>query len=150
MAQSLVRNYVHIVFSTKGRAPLIYAPFEKKLYSYLAGICSEHDCHALKIGGYKNHIHILCRLSKNLSLVELIKQIKMGSSKYMKTLSSELSQFYWQKGYAAFSVCERQLTSIENYISNQHEHHEWKSFEDEYIEILDENELEYDRRFMWE
>lgn len=72
MGQSLVKNYIHIVFSTKYRAPLIHAPVEEELHAYLGGICNRLDCQVLKVGGYTDHIHILCMLSKKISLMKLL------------------------------------------------------------------------------
>src|ERR1700748_2925212 len=104
MGQSLVKNYIHIVFSTKHREPLIFPPYEAELHSYLAGICKNHDCQPIKIGGYTDHVHILCMLSKKIALMTLIEKIKTNSSKWMKTQDESLINFYWQDGYGGFSV----------------------------------------------
>lgn len=74
MGQSLVQNYLHIVFSTKHRKKLILPPYEQKLHAYIGKTCKELQCPTLIVGGYNNHIHILCMLSKNISLVELVKR----------------------------------------------------------------------------
>ena len=103
MGQSLVKNYVHIVFSTKYRQPLIYPPYEDELHSYLGGICKSMDCQPIKIGGYTDHVHMLCRLSQKIALMKLLEEVKSHSSKWMKTKDRSLSNFYWQNGYGAFS-----------------------------------------------
>lgn len=64
MGQSLVKNYVHIVFSTKHRQELIQPPVEAELHAYLGGICKKLECQPIKVGGYTDHVHILCLLSK--------------------------------------------------------------------------------------
>jgi putative transposase len=104
MGQSLVKNYIHIVFSTKYRQPLIQPQFEQNLYSYIGGTCKELECYPVKIGGYFDHIHILCMLSKKLPLMKLVQDIKSSSSKWMKEQDPSLANFYWQNGYGAFSV----------------------------------------------
>ena len=86
MGQSLVKNYIHIVFCTKYREPLIHPPLESELHSYLAGICNKLECHPVIVGGYTDHIHILCMLSKKNSLNALgrkseIPFIKMDKNK---------------------------------------------------------------------
>jgi putative transposase len=96
MGQSLVKNYLHIVFSTKHRQPLIHPPIEAELHKYLGGICSNLECHPVMIGGYTDHVHILCTLSKKLALVKLLEEIKSHSSKWIKTKDQSLSNFYWQ------------------------------------------------------
>lgn len=127
---------MHIVFSTKHRQPLIHAPFEDELHAYLGGICNKLDCQPIKIGGYTDHIHILCMLSKKIALMKLVEEIKSYSSKWVKTLDTSLSNFYWQDGYGAFSVNPAEIEKVITYIANQHQHHSQKSFQDEYRVIL--------------
>ena len=109
MGQSLVKNYLHIVFSTKLRAPIIHPPYSLELYSYLGGICNNLESHVVKIGGYTDHVHILCMLSKKIALTKLIEELKSHSSKWMKTKDQTLKSFYWQDGYGAFSVSTPRL-----------------------------------------
>lgn len=150
MGQSLVKNYIHIVFSTKYREPLIHEEIENELHKYLGGICNSLNCSVLIVGGYTDHIHILCMLSKNISLVELVKKIKSHSSKWIKTRSKNYSNFYWQDGYGAFSVNPSQIEVVKNYIANQKEHHDKKSFKNEFRLFLKKYEVEYDEKYVWD
>jgi len=150
MGQSLVKNYIHIVFSTKHRQPLIHPPYETELHSYLGGICKNLECQPIKIGGYTDHVHILCMLSKKIALMKLVEEVKSHSSKWVKTLDSSLQNFYWQDGYGAFSVNPRGVPKVIHYIGNQHEHHRKKTFQDEFRAILKEHAVEYDERYVWD
>jgi putative transposase len=150
MGQSLVQNYLHITFSTKYRQPLIYEPFEQRLHAYLGKTCNELQSQVIAVGGFTDHVHILCMLSKNISLAELVKKVKGSSSKWIKTLDVKLKQFYWQDGYGAFSVNPRDIAKVVNYINNQQEHHTKKSFKDEYLALLLKNEVDYDERYVWD
>jgi len=150
MGQSLVKNYVHIVFSTKYREPLIFPPYDKELHSYLGRICTELECPALKIGGYTDHIHILCRLSKKISLMKLIEIIKSQSSKWMKTKGESLKNFYWQNGYGAFSVDPGGVNRVIAYIDTQYEHHTNKTFQKEYKTLLKKHKVEFNERYVWD
>jgi REP element-mobilizing transposase RayT len=150
MGQSLVKNYIHIVFGTKKRIPLIYQPVQDELYSYIGGICKEMECHPIKIGGYTEHIHILCMLSKKIALMKLLEEVKSHSSKWMKTRSTALKNFYWQNGYGAFSVNPSEVEKVIAYIENQKAHHKKKTFQDEYIAFLKKYRVEYDERYLWE
>ena len=85
MPQSLVKNYIHLAFSTKCREHLIHPPVEEELYAYLGGECKRLECLPIKIGGFTDHAHILCMLSKKIALMKLLEQIKSHSSKWMKT-----------------------------------------------------------------
>lgn len=80
MPQSLVKNYIHIVFSTKYRNDFIDENIEKELYAYIATLCKDFESYALQIGGTDNHIHILCRLSRKIALMKLVQEIKAHSS----------------------------------------------------------------------
>lgn len=150
MSQSLAKNYVHIVFSTKYRQPMIVAPFEQELHSYLGGICKRLECQPIKIGGYTDHVHILCMLSKKIALMKLLEEVKSHSSKWMKTNDESLSNFYWQDGYGAFSVNPTGVDRVTAYISNQHEHHRKKTFQNEYRTILKKYKVEYDEQYVWD
>ena len=150
MGQSLVKNYLHIVFSTKYRAPIIHAPYEQELHAYLGGICNNLECYPIKIGGYTDHVHILCMLSKKIALMKLLEEVKSHSSKWMKTKDISLNNFYWQDGYGAFSVNPAQVNKVVAYIENQHNHHKKKDFQNEFRKYLNEYNVEYDERYVWD
>ena len=150
MGQSLVKNYLHIVFSTKHRAPLIDEQIEAELHSYLGGICNELGCQVLKIGGYTDHIHILCMLSKKITLMKLMEELKSHSSKWVKTKGDKYGNFYWQDGYGAFSVNPAEVEVVINYIANQKEHHSKKTFQVEYKGFLEKYKVDFDERYVWE
>ena len=150
MGQSLVKNYIHIVFSTKHREALIYPPVEAELHAYLGGICKKLDCPVLKVGGYTDHIHILCMLSKKIALMKLMEELKSHSSKWIKSKGPGYKHFYWQDGYGAFSVNPSEVDKVIAYIENQHEHHRKKAFQDEYSAFLKKYKVEYDEKYVWE
>ena len=150
MGQSLVQNYIHIIFSVKNRKPLIHESIEQELFRYIGGVCKKLESTPLAVGGYKNHIHILCTLSKKVSLVTLIGKVKSKSSKWVKSKGSAYKRFYWQNGYGAFSISSSQIDSIRSYIRKQKDHHQNISFEEEYKDMLKENNVEFDDRYIWD
>lgn len=150
MGQSLVKNYVHIVFSTKNRYPLIHQPVESELHAYIGGICNQLDCHTITVGGYTDHVHILCSLSKKIALMKLVEKIKTNSSRWIKTNDPTYKNFSWQNGYGAFSLSPSQVDKVANYIKNQHEHHRKKTFQEEYRTLLIANDMEYDEKYVWD
>jgi len=150
MGQSLVKNYIHIIFSTKLRAPLILESIENELYSYIGGICKQLECYPVKIGGYIDHIHILCMLSKKIPLMKLLEEIKAHSSKWIKTKDDTLKKFYWQNGYGAFSVNPYEVDKVIAYIENQKEHHRKKTFQEEYRAFLKKYNVEFDEKYVWD
>ena len=147
---SYVRNFVHITFSTKHRQKIILPPYEEELHRYLGGICKNLDCAPIQVGGFTDHIHVLCLLSKKIALMKLLEQLKSSSSKWMKTRDESLKNFYWQDGYGAFSVNPRGVDRVTAYIANQHAHHQKKTFEAEFVGLLKKYKVEYDERYLWD
>ena len=150
MPQSLVRNYIHIIFSTKNRHPFIDKNIKDELFSYLAGICKNNECTPIIVGGYNDHVHILCLMSQKIALMKLVEHLKTHSSKWIKTKGGQYENFYWQKGYGAFSVNPSQVEIVKNYIKNQQEHHRKKSFKDEYEAYLRKYKIDYNEKYVWD
>jgi putative transposase len=150
MPQSLTKLSTHIIFSTKYRQPMIDANIEAELHAYLGGVCNVMDCIPVKVGGYTDHIHILCLLSRKVALMDLLEEVKKRSSKWIKEKGEAYKNFYWQDGYGAFSVNPYELAVVIRYIERQHEHHSKKTFQDEYRGFLKKYNVEYDERYIWD
>jgi putative transposase len=150
MPQSLIKNYIHITFSTKNRLSFIIPEIREELFRYLGGICKNLECHPVIVGGHKDHIHILCLLSKKVALMNLLEEIKSHSSKWIKTKGENFKNFYWQNGYGAFSVNPSEIEVVKNYIEHQDEHHKNKTFQDEYLAFLKKYKVDYDERYVWD
>lgn len=156
MPQSLTKVWVHIIFSTKNRfAYLTNLENRERLYEYLAGACKALNCPAVTIGGVADHVHILCAVSKTLTLSKLVEELKRSSSKWLKTFAHSgfgdyMGLFYWQKGYGAFSVSKSAVEAVRNYIDNQVKHHKKITFQDEYRKLLKCYGIKYDERYVWD
>ena len=150
MSQSLSQVYVHIIFSTKYRQPLIDDEISEELYAYIGGICNALDCPPVKVGGHYDHIHIVCKLSKKIAIMTLLEEIKKNSSKWIKPKGAGYSNFYWQGGYAVFSVRPKDVNVVVEYIANQKEHHRKKTFQDECRAFFKKENVEYDERYVWD
>ena len=150
MPQSLSKIYVHIIFSTKNRENLINQEIENELFSYVATILKALNCPAIKINGTRNHIHILCVLSKNISLYKVVEDIKKKSSKWIKTKGNGYSFFSWQNGYGAFSVSQSKVKMVLDYILKQKEHHKSVDFKAELLKFLKKYDLDFDEKYLWD
>ncbi len=150
MPQSLVKNYIHIIYSTKGRQPLIDRGISKELFAYIGGICKNLECNPIIVGGYLDHVHLLCTLSQKVALMKLLEETKSHSSKWIKTKGNSYTDFYWQNGYEAFSVNPADVEVVIKYIQNQEEHHTRKTFQQEYRSFLDKYKVDYDERYVWD
>ena len=150
MPQSLVKNYIHIIFSTKYRNDFIDENIENELFAYIGSICKDFESTAIQIGGTDNHIHILCLLSRKIALMKLVQEIKAHSSKWIKTKGKKYENFFWQDGYGAFSVSETHKEKLIDYIKFQKKHHQQKNFENEILEILRKNKVDYDQKYLFD
>jgi len=150
MGQSLSKVYVHIIFSTKNRIRLIDSEIKPRLFEYLGGICNQLDCIPLQVGGTNDHVHILCLLSKKITQIKLIEEIKKSSSKWIKTIGPNYRNFYWQDGYGVFSVNPSEVNIVVNYIKNQEEHHKKQTFKEEFMAFLKKYKIEYNEDYLWD
>ena len=150
MPQSLAKILVHIIFSTKGRTPVIAPGVRPELDAYIVGILRQLECPSILVNSVADHVHILCRLSRTLALAKAIEQVKKGSSKWIKTKAAALRNFHWQNGYGAFSVSQSSVDEVRRYIANQEEHHRRVTFEEEFRAFLDRHGVAYDERYVWD
>ena len=150
MPQSLCKNFVHLIFSTKNREPFLTEEVRVEMYSYLEGILRSWDSPSITIGGIEDHIHILFLLSKNHALKKIVEEVKSSSSRWIKTKGTTFSDSYWQNGYGAFSVSQSNVESVRMYIAKQEEHHRRMSFQEEFREFLKRYEVEYDEQYVWD
>jgi REP element-mobilizing transposase RayT len=140
MSRSYVLNYVHCVFSTKGRAQLIRDP--EPLWAYFRGIARNRGFDIMAVGGTDNHVHALLSVPAGLHLVDIVRDLKANSSRFMKT---NVPGFSWQDGYAAVSVSPSQVETVKRYISRQLEHHSRQTFDEEFLALLDKAGVRYDK-----
>lgn len=148
MPQSLSRNVVHLIFSTKLRQPFITPPVRDKLFAYRAGTLNKLRCPALRVGGVADHVHVLFVLSKTMSLSKVVEEMKKESSKWAK--SAIHPKFYWQTGYGAFSVSASNERKVADYIANQERHHRRMTFQQEFRKFLEKHRVVYDERYVWD
>ena len=151
MPQSLDQVYLHTIFSTKDR----FAFFrdrdqQEEIHAYLASVTNKLDCKAIQIGGTADHVHLLTRLPRTVTIADFVKETKRVSSLWLRERDNEWSKFHWQAGYGVFSVSQSNVAQVVKYISHQPEHHRTQTFEDEYREFLDRHQIEYDERYVWD
>lgn len=138
----------HIVFATKGREPTLTKDHREELFRYIRGIIKNSNGHLYRMNGVEDHIHILASLHPSVCLADLVKDIKTGSSKWIKEKNFFPAFSNWQDGYAAFSQSFEDKDALIEYIKNQEEHHRVHSFTEELIRRLDEAGIEYDPKYL--
>lgn len=136
MSHSYNKIWIHAIWSTKEREPLILSNIETAIYKYMRQQLKDLGCNCRIINGMPDHVHFLFLLNPQTSIADIIKQVKGSTSHYINEQDWMVSKFAWQTGYAAYSVSESQIEKVAAYIINQKQHHSKHSFTNEYQEFL--------------
>jgi putative transposase len=148
MPNTYTQLLFHVVFSTKNRQRTLPDAHRELLYRYVWGIHKNLDCHLYRIGGVDDHVHILTATPTTLSLADYVKEVKTGSSRWLKG-QAEFGRFEgWQDGYGAFTATFSGKDALVEYVKGQPEHHRTESLLDEYRRLLRENGVPYDERYL--
>src|SRR5665213_567636 len=149
MANTFNQIHIHAVFSVQNRVCIISKHWQDELYKYISGTIQNHNHKLLAINGMPDHIHILFGMRPTQSLSDLLQDIKGNSSKWINERKFVKDKFSWQEGYGAFSYSKSQLPQVIQYIEKQQEHHRKKTFIQEYKEILNAFQIEFDERYIF-
>ena len=137
-----------IVFSTKYRENTLSANNRNELYKYIGGILKNKKCHLYQVGGIEDHLHIVTHLHPSVALAQLVKDIKLASTEYIKSKNLFPKFNGWQDGYGAFTYSINAKETLIAYVKNQVEHHREKAFKEEYIKLLNEHMIEFEEKFL--
>ncbi len=147
MPQSLAVVYVHTIFSTKDRQPfLTESDYRRRAHAYIAEVSSRLECPAIEVGGVADHVHVLARLSRTISIADWIRETKRVSSSFIK---ETIPSFSWQGGYGVFSVDADRMELAADYIRRQEEHHLTTTFQNEFRRLMREHDIALDERYVW-
>ena len=149
MANTYSQIYIHVVFTVQGRINLIPKQHREELHKIITGIISNRNQKLISVFAMPDHVHILIGLKPSMALSDLIRDIKSGSSKYITEKKWVKGKFSWQEGHGSFSHSRSQINQVANYILNQEEHHRKKTFKEEYLDMLNKFEVEYDEKFLF-
>ena len=151
MAQSLAQIYLHIVFSTKNRYPWLKTKqLQADVHAYLAATLNNMDCPCVIAGGVEDHVHILCRLGRQVTVANLVRDVKKASSSMLHDRETALRGFHWQNGYGAFSISPSHVGPLTKYIADQEDHHRMETFQEEFRRLLKKYGMEFDERYVWD
>lgn len=150
MPNTYTQLYIQFVFAVRARESLIAKEWKNELYKYITGIVQNNKCKMLAINGVADHIHIFIGYKPTIAIPDLVKDIKLASGSWINDKRLTKCRFNWQEGYGAFSYRLRDINEICRYIQNQEEHHQKRTFRDEYIELLKDFAIEYDEKYLFE
>ncbi len=150
MSQSLAKIYLHLVFSTKNRQPILHDEVRNSLHRYLPSVLGNLGCHVVSINSVEDHVYILFELARTVAVSKVVEDAKKSSSKWLKTQSGVPEDFAWQSGYGVFSVSASNVPAVQDYVRSQGEHHRRHSFQDELRARMVKHGIEYEERYVWE
>jgi len=150
MPNTYSQIYIQIVFAVKHRESLIHESIREQVEKYITGIITNKNQKLIAIYCNPDHIHILVGLKPSISISDLVRDIKVGSSNYIRDNKLVRGKFNWQDGFGAFSYSRSNLDNVVKYILNQADHHKQKTFKEEYIDFLEKFEIEYDNKYLFE
>ena len=150
MANTYTQCYFHLVFAVKNRDALVRKEWKNEMEMYITGIVQNHQHKMLAIGTMPDHIHILIGYNVNHLIPDLVEEIKTSSNKWINEKRLSKFKFQWQIGYGAFTHSHSQIDNVVKYVLNQETHHKKKSFEDEYLEMLEMNEVVYTNEYLFD
>jgi REP element-mobilizing transposase RayT len=149
MPQSLARVYLHVIFSTKNREPILAADWRDELFHVLGGTANNLGCQSLIVGGVADHVHMLFQLGRTVTIADAVGKIKSTSSLWVNQTRGLPTPFHWQGGYAVFSASQSNIEAVVECIRRQPEHHAKQSFQDELREWLRRYEIQWDEQYVW-
>lgn len=149
MSQSLSKIYLHIIFHIKTTSPRILQDDLERVHAYIGQLVNKTGCINIWTNGVEDHVHILCLMSREISVAHLVEEVKRNSSRWIKRINDIYKHFSWQAGYGVFSVSQSTVDKTVLYIKNQQEHHRNKSFKEEYLTFLKLYNIEYDERYVF-
>lgn len=150
MPQSLAHILIHLVFATKDRTPWLTPDIRPGTHAFLAGVARRAGCECLRVGGVADHVHLAIRLSRTITVADLVEDLKTASSRWVKTQSPHCAAFAWQRGYGVFSTGPADAHALLAYIDSQEEHHRTRTFQEEYRKFLTQYGIPYDERHVWD
>ncbi len=150
MANTYTQLYVHLIFAVKGRGNLISEKHREEIEKYICGIINNKNSKPIAIYCNPDHTHILFGIHPSISVSDLARDIKANSSKYINSKRWIIGKFNWQDGFGAFTYSKSQIDTVAKYIIHQHKHHKKKTFKEEYVELLEKFNVEYDEKYLFD
>jgi len=150
MGQTLAKLYIHLIIGTKEKVPIIEEEWEDSIYASILKALKNLDCPPLIINGANDHVHLLFRISPDISLNRVVGLVKKRSAEWIRENQPKFEKFAWQKGYVAFSVSDSKLENVKASIANQKKHHTKTSYLEEVQEFVKSYDfIEFDEKHFW-
>lgn len=142
MAQTFYKIWIHLVWTTKNRTPLMRKPIRPMIFQHIIEKAQTEGFHLDMINGIENHVHCLLSLNPKYAISQVVNLLKGESSHWINLNKIIRTRFSWQDGFSAFSVSESQVQRLRNYILNQEKHHRRMSYEEEIQKLYKLHKIE--------
>jgi putative transposase len=150
MANTYSQIYIQIVFAVAGRQNLIHPKNREELHKYITGIITKRGQKLLAVFCMPEHVHILVGIKPSISISDLVRDIKTGTSNFINQQGWVRGHFNWQEGFGAFSYSRSQIDRVCKYILNQEIHHRQDTFKNEYLGLLKKFEIDHDDKYLFD
>ncbi len=150
MANTYTQCYVHIVFAPKNRDALIKNEWKIEIEKYITGVIQNKKHKLLVINCMPDHTHIFIGYNLNELIPDLVRDVKVATNEWIKINKLSKFKFDWQSGYGAFTHSRSQVDTVVKYILNQEEHHKKRTFREEYLDILEKNDIAFKDEYLFE
>jgi putative transposase len=148
--QSLAKVYLHVIFSTKHREPVLADGWREERFQVLGGAVNQSGCQSMVVGGVADHVHLLIQLGRTITIADMVRVVKISSSLWVNQTRGLPAPFHWQNGYAALSVSQSNVDAVADYVRRQPAHHERRSFQDELRDWLSRYDVAWDEQYVWD
>jgi putative transposase len=141
--------YLHMIFAVKYRNAVLHKSWRNQVFAVMGNLINESNCKTIIVNGVEDHVHCFVGQRPSVSVSDLMQKVKAKSSKYINEHHLTTDRFEWQEGFGVFSYHKTQIDNVYKYIEQQEEHHQTKSFREEYIQLLKEFEVDYDEQYIF-
>jgi putative transposase len=150
MPNTYSQLYIHIIFTVKGKSNLLKKENKEELHKYITGIITHRKQKLICINSVKDHIHLLISIAPDITVSEIVRDIKHYSTDLINKNNWVVGKFHWQEGFGAFSCSKSHQDNVVKYIQKQEEHHKKHTFREEYISFLKKYEIEYNEKYLFD
>jgi REP element-mobilizing transposase RayT len=150
MANTFSQIYLQFVFSVQNRQCLIAKEHKEELHKYITALVQNRKAKMLAIHCMPDHIHLFVGFKPNILISDFIKEIKVESNEFINSKNWVKGKFGWQEGYGVFSYSHSHIDAVIKYILNQEEHHQKKTFKQEYLKLLEKFDVSFDDQYLFD
>jgi REP element-mobilizing transposase RayT len=150
MANTYSQINIHVVFSVFKKENFLFSQFRPDLFKYMSAVVNNLGQYSLAVNGVQDHVHLFFELNPSERISDVVKAVKSNSSRWINEKQFIPGKFSWQEGYGGFSYSRSQRNDVIQYIMNQEEHHRRRSFREEYLDLLQKFEIDFNSDYLFD